>query len=167
MDPVYKARRENALIIAVNCGLALTRAYMDFDAAQWFPVETVPARHSSDCISGDILLGLQKPDQCSSFGTACTPDQPLGAPMVSSEGACEILVLDPLYVANEGRFVAILPEKDSDKAQAIIQKHFSESPPRMIRYVKEGTQPVVTLENFLSSHRVLDLPSGEQLPRIC
>jgi hydrogenase expression/formation protein HypD len=69
-------------------GLALTPAYMDFDAAQRFPVETVPARHSSDCISGEILLGLKKPDQCSSFGTACTPDQPLGAPMVSSEGAC-------------------------------------------------------------------------------
>ena len=69
-------------------GLALTPAYMDFDAAQRFPVETVPARHSSDCISGDILLGLKKPDQCSSFGTACTPDQPFGAPMVSSEGAC-------------------------------------------------------------------------------
>lgn len=69
-------------------GLGLTPAYMDFDAAQRFPVETVPARHSSDCISGEILLGLKKPDQCSSFGTACTPDQPLGAPMVSSEGAC-------------------------------------------------------------------------------
>jgi hydrogenase expression/formation protein HypD len=69
-------------------GLALTPAYMDFDAAQRFPVETVPARHSSDCISGEILLGLKKPDQCSSFGTACTPDQPLGAPMVSFEGAC-------------------------------------------------------------------------------
>jgi hydrogenase expression/formation protein HypD len=69
-------------------GLGLTPEYMDFDAAQRFPVETVPARHSPDCISGDILMGLKKPDQCSSFGTFCTPDQPLGAPMVSSEGAC-------------------------------------------------------------------------------
>jgi hydrogenase expression/formation protein HypE len=82
-------------------------------------------------------------------------------------GACEILGLDPLYVANEGRFVAILPEKDSEKASAIIRKHFPESPPRLIGTVKEGTQPEVTLENFLGSHRVLDLPSGEQLPRIC
>ena len=82
-------------------------------------------------------------------------------------GACEILGLDPLYVANEGRFVAILPEKDSDKAKAIIKKHFPESPPKVIGTVAEGGQPGVTLENFLGSHRVLDLPSGEQLPRIC
>jgi len=82
-------------------------------------------------------------------------------------GACEILGLDPLYVANEGRFVAILPEQDSEKACSIMRKHFPDSPPRMIGYVKEGTHPVVTLENFLCSHRVLDLPSGEQLPRIC
>jgi hydrogenase expression/formation protein HypD len=69
-------------------GLGLTPAYMDFDAAQRVPVETVPARHSPDCISGDILMGLKKPEQCSSFGTLCTPERPLGAPMVSSEGAC-------------------------------------------------------------------------------
>jgi len=69
-------------------GLGLNPAYIDFDAAERFPVETVPARHSPDCISGDILMGLKKPDQCSSFGTLCTPEKPLGAPMVSSEGAC-------------------------------------------------------------------------------
>jgi hydrogenase expression/formation protein HypE len=82
-------------------------------------------------------------------------------------GACEILGLDPLYVANEGRFVAFLPEKDSDKAKAIIQKHFPETSPAVIGTVEEKGQPVVTLENFLGSRRVLDLPSGEQLPRIC
>ena len=82
-------------------------------------------------------------------------------------GACELLGLDPLYVANEGRFVAILPERDCEKAKAIIHKHFPGSPPVMIGHVQEGTQSNVTLENFLGSHRVLDLPSGEQLPRIC
>ncbi len=82
-------------------------------------------------------------------------------------GACELLGLDPLYVANEGRFVAILPERDCEKAKAIIRKHFPGSPPGIIGHVQEGTQSHVTLENFLGSHRVLDLPSGEQLPRIC
>ncbi len=82
-------------------------------------------------------------------------------------GACEILGLDPLYVANEGRFVVILPEKDSDKAKAIIEKHFPAFPARIIGKVEKEAQPVVTLENFLGSRRVLDLPSGEQLPRIC
>ena len=82
-------------------------------------------------------------------------------------GACEILGLDPLYVANEGRFVTILPEKDSEKANSIIEKYFPGSSPKLIGTVKEGTPPVVTLKNFLGSQRVLDLPSGEQLPRIC
>jgi len=72
-----------------------------------------------------------------------------------------------LYVANEGRFVAFLPEKDSDKAQNIIKKYFPDSSPVVIGTVKEKGQPEVTLENFLGSCRVLDLPSGEQLPRIC
>jgi len=69
-------------------GLGLTPAYIDFDAARRFPVKAIPCNNPSDCISGEILLGLKKPDQCSSFGTTCTPEKPLGAPMVSSEGAC-------------------------------------------------------------------------------
>jgi hydrogenase expression/formation protein HypD len=69
-------------------GLALTPDYKDFDAEQRFPVNTNAENYSSDCISGEILLGQKKPDQCSSFGTLCTPEKPLGAPMVSSEGAC-------------------------------------------------------------------------------
>ena len=42
----------------------------------------------NDCISGQILQGIRKPQSCPAFGTGCTPDHPLGAPMVSSEGAC-------------------------------------------------------------------------------
>ncbi|MFM6205728.1 MAG: hydrogenase formation protein HypD, partial [Planktothrix sp.] len=41
-----------------------------------------------ECISGEILQGIKKPHECSAFGTRCTPEHPLGAPMVSSEGAC-------------------------------------------------------------------------------
>ena len=82
-------------------------------------------------------------------------------------GACEILGLDPLYVANEGRFVAILPKSHMEKAKTIIEKHFPESPPTIIGSVKEGIEPMVTIESSLGSCRILDLPSGEQLPRIC
>ncbi len=74
-------------------GLALRPAFADFDAECRFPHVPQPAksgdRHAdSPCISGNILRGLQKPPDCPAFGTACTPDRPLGAPMVSSEGAC-------------------------------------------------------------------------------
>jgi hydrogenase expression/formation protein HypD len=58
------------------------------DAATRFGVEGVTARESPDCIAGLILQGRKKPGECPAFGTACTPEHPLGAPMVSSEGAC-------------------------------------------------------------------------------
>jgi hydrogenase expression/formation protein HypD len=70
-------------------GLRLRPEYARFDAAVRFPatVSTAPAA-SSNCIAGLVLQGRAKPAECPSFGTACTPDRPLGAPMVSSEGVC-------------------------------------------------------------------------------
>jgi hydrogenase expression/formation protein HypD len=59
-----------------------------FDAEQRFAVGDITARESEFCIAGEIMQGLKKPHQCSAFGTRCTPEHPLGAPMVSSEGAC-------------------------------------------------------------------------------
>ncbi len=59
-----------------------------FDAERRFNVQAVSADEPEACIAGDILRGLKKPHECSAFGTECTPDKPLGAPMVSSEGAC-------------------------------------------------------------------------------
>jgi hydrogenase expression/formation protein HypD len=59
-----------------------------FDAEQRFDVGGVTAQESPLCIAGQILQGLKKPQQCSAFGMQCTPEHPLGAPMVSSEGAC-------------------------------------------------------------------------------
>jgi hydrogenase expression/formation protein HypD len=50
--------------------------------------EGVPASESEICIAGDVLIGRAKPHDCPAFGTLCTPESPLGAPMVSSEGAC-------------------------------------------------------------------------------
>ena len=59
-----------------------------YDAEKRFSVEEIEARESPDCIAGEILQGLKKPHECSAFGSRCTPEHPLGAPMVSSEGAC-------------------------------------------------------------------------------
>jgi hydrogenase expression/formation protein HypD len=69
-------------------GFRLAPAYGDFDAERRFAVEGVRAVESSVCISGLILQGLKKPHECPAFGTTCTPENPLGATMVSSEGAC-------------------------------------------------------------------------------
>lgn len=69
-------------------GLGLSAAYAEFDAEQRFGVASLRAEESSECISGLILQGIRKPHECPAFGTRCTPEHPLGATMVSSEGAC-------------------------------------------------------------------------------
>jgi hydrogenase expression/formation protein HypD len=69
-------------------GLALRAEYRGHDAEQRFAVADLGAEESSECISGLILQGLKKPPECPAFGTRCTPEWPLGATMVSSEGAC-------------------------------------------------------------------------------
>jgi hydrogenase expression/formation protein HypD len=71
-----------------HSGLSLTDAYRDFDAARRFAVESVAAEEHAACISGLVLQGRRKPDTCSEFGARCTPEHPLGATMVSAEGAC-------------------------------------------------------------------------------
>ncbi len=69
-------------------GLQLTPAYRSYDAESHFDLGGIVAQEAVECISGEILQGLKKPNECSAFGTKCIPDRPLGAPMVSSEGAC-------------------------------------------------------------------------------
>ncbi|NIA25310.1 MAG: hydrogenase formation protein HypD [Gammaproteobacteria bacterium] len=69
-------------------GFSLSPEYAAFDATLRFDVETVTATESEICIAGEIMRGLRKPNDCPVFGTDCTPEHPVGAPMVSSEGAC-------------------------------------------------------------------------------
>ncbi len=71
-----------------HSGYCLRPEFANFDAEQRFAVMDVTAQESDICIAGSILQGLQRPHDCSAFGTRCTPEHPLGAPMVSSEGAC-------------------------------------------------------------------------------
>ncbi len=69
-------------------GLVLREAYQGFDAERRFPVGHLVPSESPLCIAGAVLQGRRKPHDCPAFGGACTPERPLGAPMVSSEGAC-------------------------------------------------------------------------------
>ncbi|MFQ5795862.1 MAG: hydrogenase formation protein HypD [Candidatus Bipolaricaulia bacterium] len=69
-------------------GLGLSEEYVEFDAEQRFGVAGYTTEEASECISGLILQGVKKPYDCPAFGTRCTPEHPLGATMVSSEGAC-------------------------------------------------------------------------------
>jgi hydrogenase expression/formation protein HypD len=69
-------------------GWRLREEYAFFDAENRFDVGSIKTKESEVCIAGKILQGLQKPVECPAFGTLCNPDNPLGATMVSSEGAC-------------------------------------------------------------------------------
>lgn len=81
------------------------------------------------------------------------------------KGACEILGFDPLYIANEGRFVAFIPRDDAQKALEILR---AENPlADMIGMVQKTSKGKVILENKVGSKRIIDMLSGEQLPRIC
>ena len=82
-------------------------------------------------------------------------------------GACELLGLDPLYVACEGRLVAFVPERDADRALTVLRRHPLGAEAAVIGRVVDGPAGMVTLRTRLGSRRLLDLLSGEQLPRIC
>jgi len=69
-------------------GLAVRAAYARYDAARRFPRKHRCAAGAGECISGEIMRGVKKPHDCPAFGRTCTPEHPVGAPMVSSEGAC-------------------------------------------------------------------------------
>lgn len=69
-------------------GLGLSEAYVAWDAERKFGVADHQVDEPAECLSGLVLQGLKKPRECPAFGVKCTPEHPLGATMVSSEGAC-------------------------------------------------------------------------------
>jgi hydrogenase expression/formation protein HypD len=81
-------RKWRGVGIIPKSGYKLRYEYRDHDAERLFEVDDIETQESSECISGQILRGLKKPHNCAAFGTRCTPQNPMGATMVSSEGAC-------------------------------------------------------------------------------
>jgi hydrogenase expression/formation protein HypE len=83
------------------------------------------------------------------------------------QGACELLGLDPLYVANEGRFVLFVPEAQADHALRVMRSHEVAKEAVRVGVVNGRESSIVVLKTVLGTNRILDLLSGEQLPRIC
>jgi hydrogenase expression/formation protein HypE len=83
------------------------------------------------------------------------------------QGVCEILGLDPLHVANEGRFVGFVPKAQADRALALLREHPLGAGACVIGEVRDGAAGLVTLRSWIGATRVVDMLSGEQLPRIC
>jgi hydrogenase expression/formation protein HypE len=82
-------------------------------------------------------------------------------------GACELLGLDPLYVANEGRFAIFVADEDAARALTILQAQGVSSGAARVGTVYDHRSGIVTLRSRIGGNRVLDMMSGEQLPRIC
>jgi len=82
-------------------------------------------------------------------------------------GACELLGFDPLYVANEGRFMAVVAADDAARALDVLRGHPQAPQPAIIGHAHADAPGRVTLESRIGAQRILDMLSGEQLPRIC
>jgi hydrogenase expression/formation protein HypE len=83
------------------------------------------------------------------------------------QGACEILGFDPLYVANEGRFVTFVPAREAERALTQLRAHPLGEQAQIIGTVKDDTPGLVTMRSRIGASRIVDMLSGEQLPRIC
>lgn len=90
MDEVFRVtdRAWRGIGVIPMSGLGLREEYAAFDAERIFDVRDVGGPESPHCRSGQVLQGILRPQECPAFGTLCTPDNPLGATMVSGEGAC-------------------------------------------------------------------------------
>ncbi|MDQ7818012.1 MAG: hydrogenase formation protein HypD [Melioribacteraceae bacterium] len=86
-----------------NSGLKLSESFSQFDAERIFFLENISTVESNMCISGEVLQGISKPIDCPAFGNQCNPEHPLGAPMVSSEGACAAYYQYKFQTANFNR----------------------------------------------------------------
>ncbi len=83
------------------------------------------------------------------------------------QGACEILGIDPIYVANEGKLVTVVPEGVADKMLAAMRTHALGEQAAIIGEVTADHPGMVSMETALGANRIIDMPVGEQLPRIC
>jgi hydrogenase expression/formation protein HypD len=89
-------------------GYKLRFEFREFDAERRFEVEEIDTQESSLCISGLVLKGVKKPHDCPAFGKECTPDHPLGATMVSAEGACAAYYLYGRHLQNHETLAKVL-----------------------------------------------------------
>jgi hydrogenase expression/formation protein HypE len=118
-----------------------------------------------DATRGGLATVLNEFAQSSNVGIRISErDVPLREEV---KGACEILGLDPLYLANEGRLVAVVPPDGADAVLAAIRAHPSGSRAAIIGEVTDERRGMVTMQTIFGGERIVDMLVGEQLPRIC
>lgn len=165
--------RHGVAILAVREGLAFETEVVSDCAPLWPSVKAlleagVEVHCLRDLTRGGLVSTVNEIARDAGVQTVLEESTiPVSAPVSS---ACEILGLDPLSVANEGRFAAYVPEADVEKAlRALRSVPVSSGAARIgrVEALGSGEKPRVLLRTPLGSERLLDMLSGEQLPRIC
>ncbi|MDK3158216.1 hydrogenase expression/formation protein HypE [Kamptonema cortianum] len=157
--------RHGMAIMAVREGLAFESAITSDCAPLAKPVLSlldagVEVHCLRDLTRGGLVSGLCEIATASGMHIHISePEVPVSEDV---RGACEILGLDPMYVANEGRFMVFLPQQEVGRALEILGEGA-----RWIGSVSDDEAGLVTLQSAIGATRVLDMLSGEQLPRIC
>ena len=105
IDDIFEVcdRKWRGVGLIPKSGFKLRYEYRDHDAERIFEVDDIETQESSLCISGQVLKGLKKPHDCPAFGKECTPQMPLGATMVSAEGACAAYYAYGRHLEGQGR----------------------------------------------------------------
>jgi hydrogenase expression/formation protein HypD len=105
-------RKWRGVGIIPKSGFKLRYEYRDHDAERLFEVGDIHTQESTECISGQVLRGLKKPHDCPAFGKTCTPQTPLGATMVSSEGACAAYYIYGRHLASKQHGASAAPAQE-------------------------------------------------------
>ncbi len=157
-------------ILSVREGLEFEAPIESDTAPLWAPVEAllhagIEFHCLRDLTRGGLASAVNEIAAAARLGIEISETAvPVGEAV---RGACEILGLDPLYVANEGRFVAFVHERDADRTLELMRGFPVCKDAARIGRAVESHSGTVTLESRIGGHRVLDMLSGEQLPRIC
>ena len=162
--------RHGIAIMATREGLSFESAIESDCAPLWEPVKAlldagIEVHCLRDLTRGGLSSGLIEIAEAS--GVRCAIMQSAIPVREEVAGACEILGLDPLYLANEGRFVAFVPDSEGDRAVEILRRFAVGGEAVRIGKVVDAPAGLVTLRTELGTERIVDMLSGEQLPRIC
>ena len=141
-----------------DCGLLWPSVKVMLDAG-------IDIHAMRDCTRGGLASTVV--ELASSSGTHMALDATAVPIHEAVAGACELLGLDPLYVANEGRFITIVPAPQAEQAMDLLRAAEPALTPAIVGRVQAATRGHATLRSEIGAERILDLLSGEQLPRIC
>ncbi|MBZ0167328.1 MAG: hydrogenase expression/formation protein HypE [Candidatus Omnitrophica bacterium] len=162
--------RHGMAIMAVRAGLEFESEIRSDSAPLWEPVRRLlQAGLDIHCLRDLTRGGLAS--ACNEIAASANIGIRLNEAVIpvreDVRAACEILGLDPLYVANEGRFMCFVPDQQADKALKILNALDENVNAVRIGSVVEDRDQLVTLKSPLGADRIVDMLSGDQLPRIC